>query len=482
MERKSIGFRLFFIFLIINLIFVLIYYDNTTKLITSFVLQTPISASLTNVTNPEEKEKKLEADADSVIPTFPPSKDWTKFGSSKPPERKRKLIILSAMFRSGSSFLGSLFDKNPNFNYYFEPLTMFKFPNLKKTHENPHFLSHTTPYKLEMLKDILECKIPFVTKYVNHIYRVKGFYGQFNDVIHYPLLKTTCYETGVCQWFMNSQMCEGPLCPHSVYDHEKSIPPQCKEQCTPPNRYNETQKQILIDHCENSEASVIKVIRIEELNDLLPLYQNSNFDLKVVLLVRNPIAVYDSRLRLWEKYLKLNWGNHDDKHYNFIKFDCQRTVRSKMSFDKNELIKNNTLIIRYEDIALHELEMAKKIYHFVGHDIHQNVLDYIIQNKRKRRSKNKHANPHLNINSLFPGKKFVPEKLSKKEYNRMKAEYNAMKVNKTENLKKWNLFGVNKKKDENSISKTELVSEVQKRNINNLCRKYIDLFEYSDHK
>jgi len=120
--------------------------------------------------------------------------------------------------------------------------------------------------------------------------------------------------------------------------------------------------------------------------------------------------------------------------------------------------------------------MAKKIYDFIGHDIHQNVLDYIIKNKRKRRSKNKDSNPNLNKNNLFPGKKFipvVPENKSKEEYV-WKA-----KRNETEKLKNWNLFGVNKKKDENSISKTQLVSEKQAQNINNVCRKYIDLFEYS---
>jgi len=57
--------------------------------------------------------------------------------------------------------------------------------------------------------------------------------------------------------------------------------------------------------------------------------------------------MYDSRLRLWEKYRKLKWGNPSDKDYSFIKFDCERSVRSKMSFDENELIKNNTLILRY---------------------------------------------------------------------------------------------------------------------------------------
>ena len=34
-----------------------------------------------------------------------------------------------AAFRSGSSMLGTLFDKNPNLIYYFEPLTGFNSPN-----------------------------------------------------------------------------------------------------------------------------------------------------------------------------------------------------------------------------------------------------------------------------------------------------------------------------------------------------------------
>ena len=36
-----------------------------------------------------------------------------------------------AAFRSGSSMLGTLFDKNPNLIYYFEPLTGFNVPNGK---------------------------------------------------------------------------------------------------------------------------------------------------------------------------------------------------------------------------------------------------------------------------------------------------------------------------------------------------------------
>ena len=72
-------------------------------------------------------------------------------GNEKINEKKaeKRLIILAAMFRSGSSFLGSLFDQNPNLLYYFEPITIF----------SDH--SDSMKYKLKMLqgnKFIIFCK------------------------------------------------------------------------------------------------------------------------------------------------------------------------------------------------------------------------------------------------------------------------------------------------------------------------------------
>ena len=116
-------------------------------------------------------------------------------------------------------------------------------------------------------------------------------------------------------------------------------------------RYNETQNHILVDNCKNSEAVVVKVIRIHEINDLLPFYQDPEIDLKVILLVRSPVTMLDSRLRLWKKYKQLGWGGDSDTiedHYNILKHDCDRSVKSKVSFDKDELIRQNTLIIRYK--------------------------------------------------------------------------------------------------------------------------------------
>jgi hypothetical protein len=44
--------------------------------------------------------------------------DYTTY----PPVPKKKIIVISAYYRSGSTLMGTLFDKNPNLLYYFEKL------------------------------------------------------------------------------------------------------------------------------------------------------------------------------------------------------------------------------------------------------------------------------------------------------------------------------------------------------------------------
>ena len=66
----------------------------------------------------------------------------------------------------------------------------------------------------------------------------------------------------------------------------------------------------------------VKVIRIREIKDLLPLYRK--FDLKVILLVRKPDTMMDSRLRLWKNYAELGWGWFGDPGFKDLKRDCDR--------------------------------------------------------------------------------------------------------------------------------------------------------------
>ena len=123
--------------------------------------------------------------------------------------------------------------------------------------------------KLEMLQDIKNCKLPFINNYS----QFKNAFRQASDTKH-------CYEWGICQWFMNSRMCEGKMCPHAKYDPQKSYPPQCRQQCKAPADYTEKDISTLEHDCKKSKASVTKLIRISELTDLMPLYKSDEVDLR----------------------------------------------------------------------------------------------------------------------------------------------------------------------------------------------------------
>ena len=82
-----------------------------------------------------------------------------------------------------------------------------------------------------------------------------------------------------------------------------------------------------------------------------------------------------------------------------------RSFNSKIQYDDNQFLRKRTLIVRFEDIALDELEMAEKVYDFVGLEMHPKVRHMILMNDRKRREskrKRRAANPEdLNIFGEF---------------------------------------------------------------------------------
>ena len=330
---------------------------------------------------------------------------------------KRKLIVLSAMYRSGSSFLGSIFDKNPDVFYLFEPMTAFQ-----------NFESQAMPAKLEMLGDIKNCELPFIKRYSQH----KEAIRQSSDT-------KMCLTFGICQWFMNSRMCSGKICPGATYDPSKSHPPQCRRQCPSPAEYTPRQVSMLKKDCKQAKASVVKLIRISELNDLMPLYKSDELDLRVVLLVREPTTMMDSRLRLWESQAQLGWGKQSDPGFLGLQRDCSRSYNSKLQYDENSAIRDRTLIIRFEDIALDEFEMAQKIYDFVGLPMNDEISASLKERRRRKR-----AGSEL------------------------------------DKLEKLNLYGTNKKKNSQSIHALQKLNTTEASKIREICQNYIDVFEYND--
>ena len=145
----------------------------------------------------------------------------------------------------------------------------------------------------------------------------------------------------------------------------------------------------------------------------------------------------DSRLRLWEHQAKLGWGIQSDPEFMSLANDCKRSYNSKLQHDENKIIHDRTLIIRFEDIALDQLEMAHKIYDFVGLPMNKEIESFLSERRRRE-------------------------------------------VDQTSKLEQLNLFGTNKKKTAGNIKTLQKLTENDAQRIRELCQNYIDVFEYND--
>ena len=68
-------------------------------------------------------------------------------------DNNRKMVILLTRFRSGSTFLGDVFNQNPNVLYEFEPLH----PSTLKGSKGNKYWSHISPFSRLYLVKIRLC-------------------------------------------------------------------------------------------------------------------------------------------------------------------------------------------------------------------------------------------------------------------------------------------------------------------------------------
>ena len=98
-------------------------------------------------------------------------------------------------------------------------------------------------------------------------------------------------------WQMSTRFCRPPYCNNKAapYDH-------CMYIC-PETRMKNYEKEVRED-CEKSKGIAIKSIRYHDLIHLEPLLAESKFDFKIIVLTRDPRAIYASRIEIYpdEKY------------------------------------------------------------------------------------------------------------------------------------------------------------------------------------
>ena len=256
---------------------------------------------------------------------------------------KRVNIIIMSFPRSGSSFLGDIFNQHPRVLYLFEPVrtvqrsftenSLFEFNFSSSSYQNRVF---------EFLEDITNCK------FASEIF-IRYLVPQ--DRFHSLALTSApfCLKNGtsmVCHRLESHQLENVCKNNHSVFA-AKILTPRIL------NPFGEWTNEKLLQRCLSDSASECKIIH----------------------LVRDPRAVVESL-----KSLRFFRRSHDPRRELswFVKKICHQ-----MEYDVRvgNLIRTSSpggyKLIRFEDLAQYPLLVANELYKFAGLEMLETITEWL---------------------------------------------------------------------------------------------------------
>ncbi|XP_072022400.1 carbohydrate sulfotransferase 1-like [Amphiura filiformis] len=238
-------------------------------------------------------------------------------------------VIIVTQMRSGSTFAGELLNQNNQFSYFFEPLYEFR-------HHIYGNKTNILSFVQVPLKNVLLC-------------RFKAFTS--------------------LQWWANKSRRSKWDCSHS---NVVQMSPLCKfykkSQIYWPKRSVHNYLDILETVCKNRIFRAVKTIRVADIGDLQQLVEDTDLNVKIVHLVRDPRAVYHSRMAI---------SNSTDNTSNL----CQR-LETNIQYWINtpRWLQNRYMLLRYEDLAEKPFQIANKLYNFLDIPMPLSVKQWILLN------------------------------------------------------------------------------------------------------
>ncbi|XP_074848184.1 carbohydrate sulfotransferase 7 [Carettochelys insculpta] len=193
----------------------------------------------------------------------------------------KRHIYLHATWRTGSSFLGELFNQHPDVFYLYEPMW-----HLWQALYPADALSLQGALR-DMLRSLFRCD-----------FSVLRLYAAPRDP---PGGGGNLTTAGLFGWRTNRVICSAPLCPAAPRARREVglIDGAACERSCPPRGLRELEAE-----CRKYPVVVIKDVRLLELGALLPLLREPGLNLRVVQLFRDPRAVHNSRLKAKQALLR----------------------------------------------------------------------------------------------------------------------------------------------------------------------------------
>ncbi|XP_053545108.1 carbohydrate sulfotransferase 5-like [Bombina bombina] len=270
------------------------------------------------------------------------SANWTfhQYSGFSHTQKKPVHLLILTSWRSGSSFLGQIFNHHPDVFYLFEParVVWVKIPN-----ESAELLHY--PIR-DLLHSLFNCDV---------------------SPLHSYLPRNGRYISDLSYWSESRALCSPPACTsaESTWSYDR---PTCFQHCG----YVPLEK--MSEACKLHSHVVFKVVRILDLKVLLPLFEDPTLDLRILHLVRDPRAVTFSRKNF-------NLLNHDDFIVNggleknkktSITEVMAKICAAQVAINKvGASLHKRYMVIRHEDLAREPLYYVRKVYSFADLNLFQ---------------------------------------------------------------------------------------------------------------
>ncbi|XP_074083684.1 carbohydrate sulfotransferase 1 [Macrotis lagotis] len=287
--------------------------------------------------------------------------------------RKTHILIL-ATTRSGSSFVGQLFNQHLDFFYLFEPLYHVQYTLL------PRFTQGKSPAdrrvmlgaSRDLLRSLYACDLYFLENYIKPP----------------PVNHTTdrIFRRGA-----SKALCSPPVCEAQGPADLPLEEGDCVRKC---GLLNLT---LAAEACRERSHVAIKTVRVPEVKDLRALVEDPRLNLKVIQLVRDPRGILASRSETFRDTYRLwrIWDGTGRRPYNLdvsqLTTVCEDFWNSvSTGLTRPAWLKGKYMLVRYEDLARNPMKKTEEIYGFLGIPLDGRVERWILNNTRGDRSAAKH--------------------------------------------------------------------------------------------
>ncbi|XP_006790347.1 carbohydrate sulfotransferase 7 [Neolamprologus brichardi] len=263
-------------------------------------------------------------------------------------------VYLHATWRTGSSFLGELFNQHPDVFYLYEPMW--------------HIWQALYPGDAQSLQGAVR---DMMSALFRCDFSVLRLYAGGQNV-------SSAFIFG---WKTNKVLCSEPLCRAHRRHEVGLVKEELCAQC-PRRELRELERE-----CRKYPVMVIKGVRVLDLGTLVPLMRDPSVNLRVVQLFRDPRAVHNSRLKskhaLVKESIQVLRSRRQSDRYKRLLAPANRATRAEnyvsgalelicdgwlrdllLQLRAPPWLRSRYLRLRYEDLVLRPAEQLRRLLRF----------------------------------------------------------------------------------------------------------------------